>query len=181
MENPEGESLTSMTVCVGRTVTGTMGCRRTLGRNMETHRRRVSDRHDGHAGRTVVGMTVRHMCPLEDTLKKWETLRNKVSNNQNGCAGWTFIGTTVPRMCPLVDTWRKLVSGVLGLLERTQWRSVVGTTVSHRGLVLSFSDRTGDAPFIPYDPNGIVSVLTYIYVTQLLSKLAMLKHLLLEL
>ena len=54
------------------------------------------------------------------------------------------------------------------------------TTVRHRGLILSFNNRTGDAPFIPYDPNGIVSVLTYICLTQIPSKLAMLKHLFLE-
>ena len=46
--------------------------------------------------------------------------------------------------------------------------------------VLSLNDRTGDAPFIPYDPNGIISVLTYICLTQIPSKLAMLKHLFLE-
>ena len=68
-----------------------------------------------------------------------------------------------------------------GHLEKIgQWGvKDVGTdpmTVRHRGLVLSFSDRTWDAPFIPYDPNGIVSVLTYICLTQIPSKLAMLKH-----
>ena len=67
IENPEGESLTSMTVCAGRTITGTTVHRRTLEKNMETLRGGVSDRHDGRAGRTVVGMTVRHMCPLKDT------------------------------------------------------------------------------------------------------------------
>ena len=71
MENPEGESLTSMTVCAGWTITGTMVRRRcpsedTL-KKIETLRRGVSDRHNGHAGRTVVGTTVRHMCPLKDT------------------------------------------------------------------------------------------------------------------
>ena len=64
-----------------------------------------------------------------------------------------------------------LDSGVLG---------IVGTTVRHWGLVLLLRDRTGDAPFIPYDPNGIVSVLTYIFLTQIPIKLAMLKHLFLE-
>ena len=34
--------------------------------------------------------------------------------------------------------------------------------------------RTGDAPFIPYDPIRIVSVLIYICLTQIPSKLAML-------
>ena len=67
MENTEGESLTSMIVCAGRTVTGTTVRRRTLGKNMETFTRGVSDRHDSHAGRTVVGMTVRRTCPFEDT------------------------------------------------------------------------------------------------------------------
>ena len=67
MENHERESLTSMTVCAGRTVTGAMVRRRTLEKNMETLRRGVSDRHDDHAGRTVMGMTIRHMCPLKDT------------------------------------------------------------------------------------------------------------------
>ena len=70
MENPEGKSLTSMTVCEGRTVTGTIGRCRTLGKNMETHRRGVSYRHDGHAGWTIMGMMVLHMCPLKDTKKK---------------------------------------------------------------------------------------------------------------
>ena len=56
----------------------------------------------------------------------------------------------------------------------------MGMKVRLRGLVLSFSDRTGDALFIPYEPNGIVSVLTYICLTQIPSKLAMLKHLFLE-
>ena len=63
IENTEGESLTSMTVCAERTVTGTTVRRRTLGKNMETFMRGVSDRHDSHAGRTVVGMTVRHKSP----------------------------------------------------------------------------------------------------------------------
>ena len=72
MENPEGESLTSMTVCVGQSVTGTMVRRRTLRKNMKTLKRGVSDSHDGHAGQTVVGMTVRHMCPLKNTWEKNE-------------------------------------------------------------------------------------------------------------
>ena len=67
IENPEGESLTSMTVCAGLTVTCTTVHRRTLGKNLEAYRRGVSDRNDGQAGRTIVGMTVRHMCPLKDT------------------------------------------------------------------------------------------------------------------
>ena len=50
----------------------------------------------------------------------YETPRNRVSKNKNDCAGRTIVGTMVRRMCTLVDTWRKLVSGVLGLLERTQ-------------------------------------------------------------
>ena len=35
-ENPEGEFLTSIKVCAGRTVTGTTVRRRTLEKNMET-------------------------------------------------------------------------------------------------------------------------------------------------
>ena len=71
MENPEGESLTSMTICVGRTVTSTTVRHRcpsedTL-KNMETHRRGVSDHHNGHVVHTVVGMKVRRSCPFEDT------------------------------------------------------------------------------------------------------------------
>ena len=53
---------------VQRSVVGVR--RRTLGKNMETHRTGVSDRHDGHAGWTVVGMTVCHMCLLKDIWKK---------------------------------------------------------------------------------------------------------------
>ena len=90
------------------------------------------------------------------------------------------MGTTVRRMWPLVNTWRKFDIRVLGLLERTQRRSVMGTTVHHQGLVLYLSDRTGDAPFIPYDPNRIFSILTYICLTQIPSKLEMLKRLFLE-
>ena len=56
-----------MMVCAGRTVTGTTVRRRILGKNMETHRRGVSDRRDSHAGRTIVGMTVRHTRPFDDT------------------------------------------------------------------------------------------------------------------
>ena len=66
MENPEGESLTSMTVYTGRTVTGTTVRRRCpsedTGNNMETFRRWVSDHHTGHPGRTVEGITVSHSC-----------------------------------------------------------------------------------------------------------------------
>ena len=71
MENPEGESVTSMMECAGRSVTGTTVHRRCPSedtwKKMETLRRGVSDCHNGHAGRTVVGMTVRHTCPFEDT------------------------------------------------------------------------------------------------------------------
>ena len=55
----------------------------------------------------------------------------------------------------------------------------MGTTVHHRGLVLSFSDKIEDATFILYDSNGILSVNIYVS-TQIPSKLAMLKHLFLE-
>ena len=42
---------------------------------METLRKWVSDRHDGCAGRTVDGMTVRRRCPSEGTWKKiWRPL-----------------------------------------------------------------------------------------------------------
>ena len=37
-------------------------------------------------------------------------------------------------------------------------RVVMGMTVCHRGLVLSFSDRIRDATIIPFDSNGIISV-----------------------
>ena len=37
---------------------------RTLGKKIETLRRGVSDCYDGQAGRTVMGTTVHHMCPL---------------------------------------------------------------------------------------------------------------------
>ena len=67
MENPEGESLTSMTVCAGRTVTGTMVRRRTLRKNMKTLKRGVSDSHDGCPGWTIEGTTVRRICPVVDT------------------------------------------------------------------------------------------------------------------
>ena len=95
----------------------------------------VSDHHDGQAGRTVVGMTVHHMCPLKDTWKKnerpletgslttrtvvltcvrWgtlgkkmETLRRGVYECYDGHAGRTIMGTTVRHMCPLKDTWKK--------------------------------------------------------------------------
>ena len=71
IENLEEESLNSMMLCARRTVTGTTIRRRTLEKKMETLRRGVSDRHDGHAGQTVVGTTVRHMRPLKDTWKKY--------------------------------------------------------------------------------------------------------------
>ena len=71
MENHVRESLTSMTVCAGRTVQvrrSVVGVRqRTLEKNMETLRRGVSDHHNGHAGRTIVDMTVCRTCLLEDT------------------------------------------------------------------------------------------------------------------
>ena len=86
MENPEGESLTSMTVCAGRTVTSMTVRRRTLEKKIETLKRGVSNRHDGHAERTVMTTTVRHMCPLEDTWVKNETLRRGVSDRHDGHA-----------------------------------------------------------------------------------------------
>ena len=54
-----------------------------------------------------------------------------------------------------------------------------GYNSRHRGLVLSFSDRTEDATFILCDSHGILSVNLYVS-TQIPSKLAMLKHLFLE-
>ena len=49
-----------------------------------------------------------------------ETFRRRVSNRHNGYAGQTIEGMTVRRMFQLEDTYRKLDSGVLVLLERTQ-------------------------------------------------------------
>ena len=67
MENPEGKSLTSMTVYAGRTVViMTIRCG-TLRKSMETLRKGVSDRHNGYAGKTIEFMTVRRRCPFEDT------------------------------------------------------------------------------------------------------------------
>ena len=74
---------------------------------METLRRGVSDCYDDHAGRTVVGTTVRHMCPLKETWKKMENLRGGVSDRSDGHAGWTVVGKTVRHMCPLRETWKK--------------------------------------------------------------------------
>ena len=74
IEYPEGDSLTSMTVCAGgpsqarRCIVGVR--RRILKKNMVTLSRGVSDRHDGLARWTVMGMAVHHMCPLKDTWKK---------------------------------------------------------------------------------------------------------------
>ena len=39
-------------------------------KSMETLKRGVSDRHNDYARWTVVSMTVRRRCPLEDTWKK---------------------------------------------------------------------------------------------------------------
>ena len=47
----------------------------TLEKNMETRRKGVSDHHNGHAGGTVVRMTVCRTCPFEDTEKERETLQ----------------------------------------------------------------------------------------------------------
>ena len=56
----------------------------------------------------------------------------------------------------------KMNSGVFSLLEQTLCRSVVGTMVHHKGLILSFSDRTEDAIFILCYSHGIVSVNLYV-------------------
>ncbi|WP_353802551.1 hypothetical protein, partial [Acinetobacter baumannii] len=56
MENPEGQSLTSMAVCAGRTVIVTTDRRehrfRTLRLLRIWHLEQLSDRRDGPAGRT---------------------------------------------------------------------------------------------------------------------------------
>ena len=57
---------------------------------------------------------------IERHLEKVRDLRNRVFENQNGCAERTVVGTTIRRIWSLVDTWRKLDSGVLGMLEWTQ-------------------------------------------------------------
>ena len=74
---------------------------------MENLRRGVSDRHDGHAGWTVVPRTVLHVSIEGQLEKKLEILRNRVFDNQNGCAGRTVVKTTVRHMCPLGNTWEK--------------------------------------------------------------------------
>ena len=51
----------------------------------------VSDHHEGQAGRTVVGTTVRRR-----TLRKyWETLIRGVSDHHDGRAGRTVVGMSV--------------------------------------------------------------------------------------
>ena len=65
MENPEGQFVKEGLLQVQRSVVGVR--QRTLEKNMETLRRGVSDRHNGHAGRTVMGMTVCCTRPFEDT------------------------------------------------------------------------------------------------------------------
>ena len=74
MGNPEGESLTSMTICAGWTVTGTTVRRRCPSedtwKKLETLKNRVSDNQNGCAGRTVAGITVRRMWPVVDTWRK---------------------------------------------------------------------------------------------------------------
>ena len=49
---------------VRRSVVGVR--QRTLEKNMETLRRGVSNRHNGYAGQTTEGMTIRRCCPFED-------------------------------------------------------------------------------------------------------------------
>ena len=71
VENLDVKSLTSMTVYAGRTVATMTVHRGTFGKKIETLRRRVSDRHDGYAGRNVEGMMIRRRCPSEDTWKNY--------------------------------------------------------------------------------------------------------------
>ena len=52
---------------------------------METLRRGVSDHYDSHAGRTVVGTMVRHMCPLKDTWKKMRDVLETGSQPERLC------------------------------------------------------------------------------------------------
>ena len=84
---------------------------------METFRTRVSDRHDGCAGRTVVVMKVHRKCPLEDTYKKLETLRTRVSDNHDGCAGQTVVDV---RQRTLRKSWRPLALGSLTAMKVVQ-------------------------------------------------------------
>ena len=68
----------------------------------------VSDHHDGRAGRTVVGVTVRRKCPSLDTLKIFlETLIIEVSDHHAGRAGRTVVCMTARRKCPSLDTKKK--------------------------------------------------------------------------
>ena len=69
---------------------------------METLFKGVSDHHDGRAGRTVVGVTVRRWT-LGNFL---ETLIIGVSNHHDGRAGRTVVGVTVRRKWPSLDTWK---------------------------------------------------------------------------
>ena len=62
--------------------------------------RGVSDHHDGQAGRTVVGTTVRRRL----LRKYWETLIRGVSDHHDGRAGRSVVGTTVRRKSLSWDT-----------------------------------------------------------------------------
>ena len=141
-----------MTVCAGWTITGTTVRRRcpsedTWGKK-QTLRRGVSDRHNGHAGRTFVKTTVRHMCPLKNTQKNGERPLE--------------IGSLTTRMVveeddglsqmSLEDTQKKMGSGVLGLLERT-------LTVCHRSLILRSVTELGVPHASPMNPHQTCSVL----------------------
>ena len=65
VEIPEGKSMTSMTSKKdGPSLMSVVGY---LQKSMETLSRGVSDHHDGCAGQTVDGMTVRRKCPSEVT------------------------------------------------------------------------------------------------------------------
>ena len=106
----------------------------TLRKWWENLRGGFSDYHDGRAGRTVVGVTVRRKWPSLDT--------------------WKIFGDPFQR--GLWPSWRPCrtdrredngpsqasLGRVLGLMRRTLRRSVVNTTDRHRGLVLNIRDRT---------------------------------------
>ena len=142
METLEEGSLTVMTVMkdgslrVWRSVVSVR--LRTLRKKWETLRNRVSYNQNGSAGRTVVGMTVRRRCPLEDTWKKWETFRNRVSDNQNGCAGdvpsWERWSVACVRLWTLGKNWTVGCWGCWnGPYDGPSWvrRSVIGVSFCH--------------------------------------------------
>ena len=70
----------------------------------KTIRTRVSYKHYGCAGWSIVGTTVCLMCPLVDTYVKLETLKKRVSDNNDGCAGQTVVLIIVRLRCTSKDT-----------------------------------------------------------------------------